>query len=209
MRLPGGVADVLTTGGVFAGVGNAGTLQAEAVGDYDVAATGEVDGVVGGDLVEFGGGGHALLGEVGLVPAAGADEPLVWGHLAGLLSDGLEEFADGADVGKLEGVPAEGGAEEVVVAVDEAGHYDPARQVHDGCAGGHLAYGRVGAKTDDAAVVDGHGGESTLQLGLAFHGNHATGVDVGYVGAEGLYARHLFLLGRWCEGCHNVTAGRI
>ena len=86
------------------------------------------------------------------------------------------------DVGKLEGVPAEGSAEEVVVAVDEAGHHDGAPEVDDGGAGRHLTHGGIAAQANDAAVTDGHGGEAALEAGLTLHSDDAGGVDVGGVG---------------------------
>lgn len=116
-------------GGVL---GDAYQAQGQGVDDVVVAAALHQDRVPVAGLVEFGGGGHAPLGEVEFLPVGGGADPLPLGRVHGPPADQVKELGD--VVGLVDGhvVGAVAGMDQVSVGVVEGRQHGGAGLVDHG-----------------------------------------------------------------------------
>jgi hypothetical protein len=139
-----------------------------------VAAALQQHRMLGGGLVQFGGGGQSALGELQLMPVGGGDDPQARRGLRGPFPDQRDDLGDVAGPGDRDAEDIAGGQHQVVVRVNEGRQHDQARivehhRVRAPPAGqqASLAVGPGGGR--DRAVADGQGGD---RAGVRIHGPH-------------------------------------
>jgi hypothetical protein len=172
------------TAGRLRGVGgDSGQPERVAVQDVVVTAALDQDGVVGGGLVQFLGGGQALLGEVELLPVGGGADPLTGRGDPGALADQFEELCEVTGAVDRHVMDAVGGEDQVGVGVVEGGQHRGLGIVDDdGAVADPLGQPvRGGRQGRDPLAADGHGSLRAFPGCGRVHGacaDHEIGVGV-------------------------------
>ncbi len=136
-------------------LGDAGELQAEAVHDRDVTAAPQVDRMIGRRRIELLPHRQAAFGELVLVPAAAAHDPIALLHRRGTRGEGRLHIGDRARLGERYGKLVIAAIHRVHMAVMQAGDDRAAFQLDDPrLRSDERLHRRVVADRNDAIAAD-------------------------------------------------------